>query len=143
MCCVQVWGLGATPYGELGMVEVIRYVQDGNILARQDLCPAEFYNLVMAPCFAQMPDDRPSFSDICTQFTNVESNYRRASTINAAEELFGKDGFTGTSSGAGGSVSTVNSSGRDRTYLQIAGKDGFDGFGGSDSGLDTFAGCEP
>ena len=83
--CSEVWGLGATPYGELGMVEVIRYVQDGNILAKQGLCPAEFYNLVVVPCFAQMPDDRPSFTDLCTQFSNAESDYSKASTINQAD----------------------------------------------------------
>ena len=113
--CTEVWGLGATPYGELGMIEVIRHVQDGHVLPRADLCPAEFYSLVIAPCFERDPETRPSFDAICAEFANVESSYRRASSINAVEALFGSDGFTGTKS-------AVNSP--DKQYLQIADQDG-------------------
>ena len=58
--CWEVFTCGEMPYGRAKNPEVVDMVQRGQVLERPKACPIEVYE-AMRLCWAQKPDDRPSF----------------------------------------------------------------------------------
>ena len=48
------------------VVQVMKYVKDGNKMRRPDSCPDILHEL-MSACWALLPDERPTFLQICAR----------------------------------------------------------------------------
>jgi serine/threonine protein kinase len=77
----EMFHLGsAEPYGDKkDMIDVKRYLKDGNRLLKPDLCPHSIFE-VMSTCWLKNYEARPTFSQLKTQLSQFVShvNYSRA-----------------------------------------------------------------
>ncbi|XP_013794261.1 tyrosine-protein kinase transmembrane receptor Ror2-like [Limulus polyphemus] len=69
----EVFSFGLQPYYGLTHEEVVKYVQEGNILSCQDNTPSSIYNL-MKNCWTRKPSNRPSFKFIYKTLTAIHDD---------------------------------------------------------------------
>jgi len=68
----EVFNFGDEPYEEIADDDVIKQLQSGTRLNKPDLCPQELYDEVLAKCWYEDPNKRPSARDVVTQLNNLE-----------------------------------------------------------------------
>ncbi|GAB1598516.1 plexin-A4-like isoform X1 [Argonauta hians] len=93
---VVLWELltrGVTPYPDVVPWDVHSYLQSGRRMQKPKHCPEFIYQLMLR-CWQQQPDDRPTFSEICTTLRSVSDNDStmagdEAQPLNATVEFTG------------------------------------------------------
>ena len=62
----EIFSAGAEPYASLGLGEIGAFVRGGGRLEppSPDICPAEVFTVLIAPCWAADPMERPSFDEL-------------------------------------------------------------------------------
>uniref|UniRef100_A0A8C5GFN6 Tyrosine-protein kinase n=1 Tax=Gouania willdenowi TaxID=441366 RepID=A0A8C5GFN6_GOUWI len=75
----EIISYGRTPYPGMTNPEVIRSLEKGHRMQRQDSCPVELYD-IMLECWKNKPDDRPTFDYLQSVledfYTATESQYQ-------------------------------------------------------------------
>ncbi|XP_022235403.1 tyrosine-protein kinase transmembrane receptor Ror2-like [Limulus polyphemus] len=69
----EIFSFALQPYYGLTHEEVVKYVQDGNILSCPDNTPPSIYNL-MKNCWTKKPSNRPSFKFIYKSLTAIHDD---------------------------------------------------------------------
>ncbi|KFM69805.1 Tyrosine-protein kinase transmembrane receptor Ror2, partial [Stegodyphus mimosarum] len=69
----EIFSFALQPYYGMTHEEVVKYVQEGNILKRPDDCPVEVYKL-MEDCWNRKPTSRPSFKTIYKTLGQIYNN---------------------------------------------------------------------
>ncbi|XP_049610993.1 tyrosine-protein kinase HCK [Syngnathus scovelli] len=76
----EIISYGRTPYPGMTNPEVIRSLEKGYRMQRQDSCPKELYD-IMLECWKNKPDDRPTFDYLKSVledfYTATESQYQQ------------------------------------------------------------------
>ena len=86
----EIFSAGAEPYASLGIGEIGPFVKGGGRLEppSPDACPAEVFTVLMAPCWAADPAERPTFGelhDIALQEGGLEDDVARDERQQAQE----------------------------------------------------------
>lgn len=64
--CIEVFDKARTPYADWTNAYVCEKVGDGFRLPRPARCPVDVFTLVIEPCFATTPEERPQFASLET-----------------------------------------------------------------------------
>jgi proto-oncogene tyrosine-protein kinase Met len=70
---VLVWELmtrGVTPYSDVNNCHLLRYLKQGNRMARPTFCPKVLYNVIMK-CWDKDPKLRPKFQELCDKIQTI------------------------------------------------------------------------
>ncbi|XP_063220076.1 tyrosine-protein kinase Shark-like [Bacillus rossius redtenbacheri] len=65
----EMFSYGQQPYGDMRGVEVIQLVENGERLSQSPRCPDEVYRII-EQCWAYLPRDRPTFSQLYQTFSS-------------------------------------------------------------------------
>lgn len=82
--CIEVFTLGARPFGGWADSMVVAQVASGFTPTIPPTCPAVFFTDVIEPCFAAEPGDRPLFAKL-SQATQQSTS--RAATVGIARRF--------------------------------------------------------
>lgn len=63
VCAWEIFSFGAKPFQGIKNLDVVKLVEDKNVLDRPSSCPLEFYS-VMLSCWQYESLDRPSFANL-------------------------------------------------------------------------------
>jgi hypothetical protein len=74
VCLWEVFSYGQQPYAGCTSPEAIEMIRDRQLLATPDECPQRAYAL-MLECWADLPAQRPTFTDIINKLRNWENYY--------------------------------------------------------------------
>lgn len=75
----EIFSFALQPYYGMTHEEVVKYVQEGNILKRPDDCPSEIYKL-MVDCWNKKPSLRPCFKTIHTRLCQIHNTLSKRQT---------------------------------------------------------------
>eukprot|EP00039_Didymoeca_costata_P025142 m.12480 g.12480 ORF g.12480 m.12480 type:complete len:708 (+) comp4659_c0_seq1:137-2260(+) len=90
---LEVLNGGSPPYADKNKTEVMMHIGTGNGPDKSDTCPSEYWDKVLAPCFATDPNKRPTFSlllDLLAEFNEKNVERKSSGSIGAAK-LFLED----------------------------------------------------
>lgn len=79
VCLWEIFSFALQPYFGMTHEEVVRFLKAGNVLASPDSCPPQVYD-VMKMCWAQKPNDRPSFRYIYQTLIEIQSDLHSSLT---------------------------------------------------------------
>ena len=67
----EIWSKGMAPYNQFGnSAEVAAFVQGGGVLDCPAACDTATYRLMMLPCWAAVPEARPSFAELYSELVH-------------------------------------------------------------------------
>lgn len=101
--CIETFTCGARPYGGWPDSKVVAQVASGYTPIIPPACPEDFFAEVVEPCFAQEPDDRPTFADLSLRTqkstsraasVGFESKFRRRLSSDDSSNNFGPQSDT-------------------------------------------------
>ncbi|KAI1728141.1 protein tyrosine kinase domain-containing protein [Ditylenchus destructor] len=64
----EMYSFGATPFEEIQPNLLLAHLEEGNRPEKTEYCPDEIYD-IMAKCWYENPEERPSFQELLTLFT--------------------------------------------------------------------------
>ena len=76
----EIYSDGDTPYGSWTLKQVISRVNKGQRLQKPEGMPITIY-LLLQTCWAPLPQDRPSFSEIYAKLDATSTKQRKADTV--------------------------------------------------------------
>ena len=76
----EIYSDGDTPYGSWTLKQVISRVNKGQRLQKPEGMPITIY-LLLQTCWAPLPQDRPSFSEIYAKLDPTSTKQRKADTV--------------------------------------------------------------
>ena len=88
--CSEKWPTFSYNLNSIGMGNdgAMKYIKNGGTMERPNECPDSIHNL-MRTCWRQLPEDRPTFIDICTFFPIFQTlTARRSLGAKSNEGLF-------------------------------------------------------